>query len=264
MTINRVYCGINSDGQVCVDSTNSSTVGGGFWPKGTADQYVFNSGLQVAGVIGTDGGPWANDTTGGFFFDATGQLPQRRSGPADLQRHQLGRRWRPGRRAACVPQAATDSAAASVFDLLLQVDSTTGPTGGASGVPYCRRSASQGDIWFMSWEGNPALTAGRTHPLGDRGRAPRHGLELPVRQRRHPVLHLHLLQRHLDQRGRLRRRSGRPMRDILLEQASGFQTENAATFGSTLPDGRVHHQQHVRGLRGGHGRRRGRRPTTPR
>ena len=72
MTINNVYCGLSSDGQVCVDSTNSSTIGGGYWPKGTADQYIFNSGLQLAGVIGADGGPWAGDTTGAFFFDPKG------------------------------------------------------------------------------------------------------------------------------------------------------------------------------------------------
>lgn len=45
MTINRIYCGLTSDGQICVDSTNSSTIGGGYWPKGTADQYIFNTGL---------------------------------------------------------------------------------------------------------------------------------------------------------------------------------------------------------------------------
>jgi hypothetical protein len=72
MTINRIYCGLATTGEVCVDSTNSSTIGGGFWPKGTADQYVFNSGLQIAGVVGTDGGPWAGDTTGAFFFDPKG------------------------------------------------------------------------------------------------------------------------------------------------------------------------------------------------
>ncbi len=49
LVINRIYCGLSSGGEICVDSTNSSTIGGGFWPKGTADQYVFNSGIQVAG-----------------------------------------------------------------------------------------------------------------------------------------------------------------------------------------------------------------------
>ncbi|MGE3525993.1 MAG: hypothetical protein AB7I33_08725, partial [Gemmatimonadales bacterium] len=72
MTINRIYCGLSATGEVCVDSTNSSTIGGGFWPKGTADQYVFNSGVQIAGIIGSDGGSWAGDTTGAFFFDPKG------------------------------------------------------------------------------------------------------------------------------------------------------------------------------------------------
>src|ERR687893_1606919 len=57
ITINRIYCGLSTTGEVCVDSTNSSTIGGGFWPKGTADQYVFNSGLQIAGIIGADANP---------------------------------------------------------------------------------------------------------------------------------------------------------------------------------------------------------------
>src|ERR687885_813462 len=73
MTINRVYCGLSATGEICVDSTNSSTIGGGFWPKGTPDQYVFNSGLQLAGIIDPAAGfAWAGDTTGAFFFDPKG------------------------------------------------------------------------------------------------------------------------------------------------------------------------------------------------
>src|SRR5689334_5647570 len=51
MNVNRQFCGINNIGEVCVDPTNSPVVGGGFWPKGTPDQYIFNSGLQLAGTI---------------------------------------------------------------------------------------------------------------------------------------------------------------------------------------------------------------------
>jgi hypothetical protein len=74
ITINRVYYGLNTRGEVGVDSLNSSTIGGGFWPKGTGNQYMFNSGLQVAGIIqGTKpANPWGGDTTGGMFFDASG------------------------------------------------------------------------------------------------------------------------------------------------------------------------------------------------
>ena len=73
ITINRIYCGLATTGEVCVDSTNSSTIGGGYWPKGTANQFVFNSGLQLAGVIAdTPDNPWGGDTTGAFFFDPKG------------------------------------------------------------------------------------------------------------------------------------------------------------------------------------------------
>ncbi|MEP7327218.1 MAG: hypothetical protein ABI836_14805 [Gemmatimonadota bacterium] len=66
ITINRVYCRLNNVGEMCTDSTNSTTVGGGIWPKGTFDQYVFNSGLQIAGIIRPNGGSWAADTAGAF------------------------------------------------------------------------------------------------------------------------------------------------------------------------------------------------------
>ena len=263
MTINRVYCGLNADGQVCVDSTNSSTVGGGFWPKGTPDQYVFNSGLQLAGVIGTDGGPWASDTTGGFFFDPKGQLPNtvKRSSRSTTPPASADLAAWPAR-PACRRRPRTPAASFGVRSAApdrLDDRATVRP----DGVPYCRRSASQGDIWFMSWEGNPSLTAGPDAPAGDRGRDPRHGVELPDRQRRHSLLHLHLLQRHLDQRGRLRRhpasRSGHPARTG--RPSSRSRTRPAA---STLPTGGYTIDQPVRGLRRGHGRLRGCRRTTPR
>ena len=78
LNVNRVFCGINNLGELCVDPTNSPVVGGGFWPKGTPDQYIFNSGLQLAGVIpSTAGGgkpvfPWAGDTVGGVLSTVKG------------------------------------------------------------------------------------------------------------------------------------------------------------------------------------------------
>src|SRR5690242_2511761 len=73
--VNRFDCGLNAFGEVCVDPNGSTTVGGGFWPKGTPDQYVFNSGLQVAGIIDPAAGfAWAGDTTGALFFDPSGQI----------------------------------------------------------------------------------------------------------------------------------------------------------------------------------------------
>src|ERR1041385_999027 len=73
ITVNRVYCGLSATGEVCVDSSGSSTIGGGFWPKGSPQQYVFNSGLQAAGSVDAAAGfSWAGDTTGAFFFDPKG------------------------------------------------------------------------------------------------------------------------------------------------------------------------------------------------
>ena len=52
----------------------------GFWPYGTADQYIFSSGLQVAALIPTGAGfAWAGDTTGAYFWDARGD--QRSAAP---------------------------------------------------------------------------------------------------------------------------------------------------------------------------------------
>src|SRR6266508_379612 len=79
---NRIQCGLDNTGQVCVAFSGSPVLGGGFWPKGTPDQYIFNSGLQLAGMIPAGAGgskptfPWAGDTVGAFFFDARGTQVQ--------------------------------------------------------------------------------------------------------------------------------------------------------------------------------------------
>ena len=73
---NRVECGMNVLGEQCVDATNSPTLGGGFWPKGSPDQYNFNGGLQIAAVIPDTGAfaafAWGGDTVGAYFFDGRG------------------------------------------------------------------------------------------------------------------------------------------------------------------------------------------------
>src|SRR3954466_3769681 len=155
LTINRVLCGLATTGEVCVDSTNSSTIGGGFWPKGTADQYVFNSGLQVAGIIDANAGfTWAGDTTGALFFDPSGQITH---GSAVTPIYNMTN-----------PEdaAAVSDSQASGEQLAARV-----PQGDASENLFYpllrgRASASQGDIRFLSWDGNPGLNAGRKHPLG--------------------------------------------------------------------------------------------------
>src|SRR5437660_12613399 len=70
---NRIACGIDNIGQVCVAFSGSPVGGGGFWPKGTPDQYIFNSGLEIAGIVSRSAPfSWAGDTVGAYFFDARG------------------------------------------------------------------------------------------------------------------------------------------------------------------------------------------------
>lgn len=148
MTINRVAYGLSTGGLVGVDSTNSSTIGGGFWPRGTANQYMFNSGLQVSGIIkgAKPTNPWGGDTTGAFFFDPKGTT-EHGIGLTDLFNATSAVDVASWPAYGFVPQGDTSEA---LFDPLLRN----------------RLSASQGDVWFLTWEGDPGLNAGRPHPLG--------------------------------------------------------------------------------------------------
>jgi hypothetical protein len=143
---NRTQCFLSASGQIC--TAESSTVGGGYWPASTANQYIFNSGLQVAGIVDSAsvGNSWAGDIEGAFFFNARGggngqQITTiyNSADPADLSA------WPAG---AYVP-SGTDLSA-SLYAAPLQGQKT----------------ASDNDIWFLSWEGDPNLASGRGHPLG--------------------------------------------------------------------------------------------------
>ena len=56
---NRVQCGLDNQGNTCTDVFGSPTGGGGFWPKNTPNQYIFNGGLQLAGILPGDLPVWA-------------------------------------------------------------------------------------------------------------------------------------------------------------------------------------------------------------
>jgi hypothetical protein len=149
ITGNRIYCGLNSSkGQVCVDSTGATVAGGGFWPKGTINQYVFGSGIEVAGIIGDDANSeWRGQTSGGFFEDPKGTTENGRevqpvfnsNDPQDVAV------WP---KAALVPVPPDPEA--DLFAPALQG----------------KVKASDVDVWWMTWEGDPAANAGRDHPLG--------------------------------------------------------------------------------------------------
>lgn len=143
---NRVSCGIASFGAICTDSTGNSTAGGGFWPLGTRNQYIFSSGLQVAAIVDSAAPmSWAGQPEGAFFFSVRGS-----SNAAALTK--IYRSTDPGDAAewpdaARVPQG---DATADLFAPTLQG----------------RIAASAQDLWFLNWEGDPSKLSGREHTLG--------------------------------------------------------------------------------------------------
>ena len=216
MTINRIYCGISTTGEICVDSLNSSTIGGGFWPKGTGDQYVFNSGLQLAGIIGPDANPeWQGDTTMAQLFQPRGdnhgeevEKIYNAADPDDLAN------WP---EAAKVPLG---DASENVFDPLLRG----------------RNSASQGDVWFVSWEGNPSFTAGRPHPLGLM--VEQRGLGWNFPSGNEDILYFVYTFYNVSSRNPEVYNAIRPgMREIAAAQGVEFQDLNENRFGIDIPDG---------------------------
>lgn len=216
LTINRVYYGLSNQGLVGVDSTNSSTIGGGFWPRGTGNQYMFNSGLQIAGVIRGQkpANPWGGDTTGGFFFDPKGTT-EHGVGVTDI--------WN----ATNVSDVANWPAAGLV------------PQGDESEELFSellrgRVSASQGDVWWVSWEGDPGLRAGRPHPLGIVAEYRGLGWNYPTGN--NDILYFIITFYNITSLNPADYATYRPaIREILIQKAQDFHALNNATFGITLP-----------------------------
>ncbi len=216
ITINRLYYGLNTKGEVGVDSLNSSTIGGGFWPKGTGNQYMFNSGLQVAGIIqGTKpNNPWAGDTTGGMFFDASGGRQHgtpfselyNSNSPVDVAN------WP---QAAFVPQGDFSE---EIYDPLLRG----------------RLSASQGDVWWLSSEFDPGLNAARPHPLGILAEYRVLGWNYPSGNE--DILYLVITFYNITTTNPAAYAAYRPgMRELLIQAANQFHAQNNATFNVNLP-----------------------------
>jgi hypothetical protein len=234
MTINRVYCGLAATGEVCVDSTNSSTIGGGYWPKGTANQYVFNSGLQIAGRIGTDGGPWAGDVTGAFFFDPKGTT-------------QHGEEVVPIYNTSNPTDQAFLADTSGSCDQICQAgkiafgtvgDPRPGDSLGEIFHPLLRgrAAASQGDVWWVSWDGNPTLNAGRPHPLGVVVEQRGMGWNYPTGNQ--DIIYFVYTFYNVTSSDPNAYANVRPgMRELLQQKGVEFQTANEEQFGVQIPDG---------------------------
>ncbi len=139
---NLLQCGIDNQGNVCTDVFNSPTGGGGFWPAGSVDAYIFNTGLQIAGINDANAGPWSLDTVAAYFFDARGT--QQHSAPlSDVFDSQ------------------------NVSDLAnWPTDAFVSDTSLYNPVLIGRRTASQQDSWTRYWDGDPNRIANRKHPMG--------------------------------------------------------------------------------------------------
>ena len=165
---NRTQCFLASSGQIC--TAESSTIGGGYWPAGSNNQYIFNTGLQVAGQVdpASAGNSWAGTIDGAFFFNARGggngqQITEiyDSADPADLAN------WPAAAYVPCDPaQTTTDLSGIdpkAVTACSAPLDATASLY---SPDLQGRPTASDNDIWFLSWEGDPSLSGGRNHPLG--------------------------------------------------------------------------------------------------
>src|SRR5690606_30833679 len=153
LQVNKFQCGLINDGSTCTDVFNSPTGGGGFWPTGTPDQYMFNSGLQVVGMIPLDAGfEWAGDTVGAFFMDASG-LRQHGTPVAEiynsLDAEDLAN-WPDKGTFPDFPEATAYVTDTALFNQVL----------------IGRPAASQQDSWTMYWDGDPGASGGRDHPMG--------------------------------------------------------------------------------------------------
>jgi hypothetical protein len=167
LRVNQYQCGLQSAGQTCTDVFDSPTGGGGFWPTGSPNQYMFNSGIQVVGIIpmaesctattkltGTspDCFPWSGDTTGAFFMDASG-LRQHGAPLTDIYD-------------SLNPDDLENWPTAGTFPDFPFASAMVEDTSLFNSVLIGRQAASQQDSWVMYWDGDPSRTGGRTHPLG--------------------------------------------------------------------------------------------------
>jgi hypothetical protein len=172
--VNRVDCRVLNTGELC--RAPSTTVPGGFWPKGSPDAYIFAGGLQIGGIVDNSlpatQNVFAGDTAGGFFYNTSGTSNGlaltpifAANDPADAAA------WPVEARVPCsdpasteIPGGLTPESIARCTENGVGVDAT-----GDLFDPALQGtiSASQGDHWFMSWEGDPSnLAGGRSHPLG--------------------------------------------------------------------------------------------------
>jgi hypothetical protein len=143
LVANRVYCGLDDAGRVCSVVPGGSLPGGGSWPRGTPDQYIFNSGIQIAGIVAPNAGfAWAGDTVGAWAIDTRG--------PGEHMRRVSG-----------------------IYNSLAPADTVSWPSAAYARDTSLfgealigRKTASLQDTWARYWDGDTTLVTGRSHTMG--------------------------------------------------------------------------------------------------
>ena len=200
-----------------VGELTQGTQSAGVWPEGTSNRYLFAAGFQFAGLIrGTKpANPWGGDTTGAMLFDAAGT---RKHGvgltPIYLGTNPVDRANWP--ELGLVPSG---DPSAAYYDPSLQ-----GLT-----------NASEGDAYWITWDGDPTLLNGRPHPLGL-------VVEFRVMGWNYPSGNADVLYLAVTYYNITSLRAGdyaqhRPaMRTLLTQKAQDLHALNNARFGITLPE----------------------------
>ena len=221
--------GINTDGEVGVDSGRSwhagkAASGRAAPPTTTSSTPACRWPASIAGAKSA-ANPWGGDTAGGWFFDGAGGRQQ-------------------------------TEAVTQVYQAFNPADAANWPADAF--VPHGRRrrrpsmhrplqglvSASQGDVHFIAWEGNPAFNIARAPSARHPGRLPPAGVELSGRRAGYRLPGRHGLQRHLGQRRRL---CGAPPGDPADPAGAGAEVPGAEQRQVRHhPAGRrIHHQSDV-------------------
>ncbi len=214
---NRTVDGFSSAGVFGIDTSGAGVAQGGFWPRGTRDNYIWQSGLELAGVIGGDRGsnPWAGDTVSAKCADLFGD-----------QRH-------------C--EAVSDLLLSTSVDSADWPDLARVPAGDSAAALFDpslqgQIAASDADAHLVVWDGDPAALGGRAHALGV-------VIDIRLLGWNHPVGNQDIIYvistiYNISSVNAADYAAVRPaMRSLLIQKAADFQSMNDAQFGVTLPVG---------------------------
>ena len=214
---NRVGIGLSNRGDLGFETLEVGVSGRGVWPSGSNNRYIFATGFQFAGLIrGTKpGNPWGGDTSGAMLYDATGPRKHgaaltpiyEASNPADLAS------W------PDIARVPSGDPAAAFYDPALQG----------------REGASDGDAYWITWDGDPAFNNSRPHPLGLL-------VEHRVLAWNHPsanadIIYVVATYYNITSLRAADYAQHRPaMRALLTQKAQDFHALNNSAFGVTLPE----------------------------